>query len=139
MKRKKIVKSKRAESKFILINTHIYRCHLLVTWEQDINKITKYLTARGIKEQEDFKQVLGGLINSNALGTVVTIGSKQNTDLCAWLRVKPQKMSEFGALYHELHHAVDKFAEDHNLMDETEAKAYLFEHLVNECHKILWK
>ncbi len=130
---------KKKENKFIEINLAIYRCHCIVTWEQDVNKIIAWGKKNGITQlADDWKKVY----QDNAVGTGLAMEfGNNNTDVLVWLKEKPKKLSQYGVLYHELYHAVDRISEQHNLnpYKEIEARAYMFEYLVNECNKILWK
>lgn len=131
------MKKKKKESKYIVIQLAIYRCTVVVTWEQDIDKIIKFAIKHGCKIKPDWKGTFTTL-SEGAMGVCVTLG-EDNTDCLVWLKEKPLKASQYGTLYHELYHAVDHIAESHAMsMDEKEARAYLFEYLVNECNRVLW-
>jgi hypothetical protein len=63
-----------------------------------------------------------------------------NADVLVWVQkrlCKTSSAAEFGVLYHELMHAVDRICARKGI-DDTETRAYLFEFLANECHKVLW-
>jgi hypothetical protein len=127
------------ENKFILINLAIFRCHCVVTWEQDVKEIVKWAKKHDVNSlKEDWVQTFNETTKV-ANGLCIDLGLG-NTDILVWLKEKPKKMSQYGVLYHELYHAVDKIAEDHAMQTkETEARAYIFEYLTNECNKVLWK
>lgn len=129
---------KKPESKYIVINLSIYRCVVVVTWEQDIDKIMKYVKKHGVKIKDDWKGVFETHQEKSA-GVCITLG-EDNTDCLVWIKERPKRASQYGTLYHELYHAVDHISEAHALtIDEKEARAYMFEYLVNNCNKILWR
>ena len=127
---------KKPEQKHIEIALAIYRCSVIVTWEQDIDKVIKWAQKQGVKISDDWKGEFTEC-RKKATGTTLMLGD-ENTDILVWLKVRPKKASEYGVLYHELYHATDRIAEDHNLK-EGEARAYIFEFLANECNRVLWK
>ena len=128
---------KNKENKFIEIPLSIFRCSVLVTWEQDVDKIIKYASKRGVPFKEDWKEVF--VANSNGLGLCLELGTN-NVDCLIWLKEKPLKTNQFGVLYHEIYHAVDYISEHRGMKtEEKESRAYIFEHIVNQCNSILWK
>jgi hypothetical protein len=123
--------------KFIEIPLSIYRCTVLVTWEQDPDKIIKYASKRGIDFKPDWKEVF--LANTKGLGLCIELGTN-NVDCLIWVKEQPKKASQYGVLYHEIYHAVDYIAEKRNMkIEEKESRAYIFEYIVNQCNKVLWK
>lgn len=127
---------KKKESKFILINVNLFRCHVLITWEEDKDIIFTYANKEGVKLEESWKDTFKEA-TTDAIGSCMNL-NVGNTDIIVWLKKRPIKLSEYGVLYHELHHAVGMIAKQHNFEDETEAMAYTYEYLVNEAHEILW-
>ena len=73
-----------------------------------------------------------------AAGITIQLGDN-NTDILVWLKRRPKTAREYGTLYHELSHALDFIAESHNLKEETEAKAYIYEFMATECNMVLWQ
>src|ERR1700745_1981689 len=122
-------------NKFISINVEIYNCHVIVTWEHDIQKIIKYSEDHGCKlmSEEWKKNFLDN--REEVTGLCMELGEK-NTDVLVWLKEKPKKLSTFATLYHELYHAVDNISQSHNISPykEIEARAYLFEFLFKKCN-----
>ncbi len=127
------------KDKFISISLDIYRCHVIVTWESNPDKIMAWAKKHGVKEfQKDWKEVFKD--NSDkANGITIELG-KNNNDVLIWLKEKPEKLSQFGTLYHELYHATDQVAINHamDFTKEIEGRAYIFEYLANQCNLILW-
>lgn len=131
-------KIKKPESKYIEIHLNFLRCTVLVTWEQDIDKIIKFAIKRGCNIKPDWKGTFT-THSEKAMGVCITLGD-DNTDCLVWLKERPLKSSQYGCLYHELYHAVDHIAESHAMsVEEKESRAYIFEYLVNQCNKVLWK
>jgi hypothetical protein len=122
--------------KFLEIPLHLYRLIVIVTWETSfadlkrfIKRNTHVLTADWQKDYEKHR--------NDAVGVCMTLGDN-NSDVVIWLKEKPTRASQYGVLYHELFHAVDHITRTHNLDGEIEARAYIFEHLVNQCNSHLW-
>ena len=120
----------------IEIPVRVYKCHVIVTWEPDVKKIIIYAKRRKVKISDDWQREFTEC-QKKATGVTMTLGD-DNTDVLVWLKTRPRKASEYGVLYHELYHATDRIAEDHNIK-EGEARAYIFEFLVNECNRVLWQ
>src|SRR3990167_7026996 len=124
-----------SKNRWIEIYVPIYKMSVIVTWEQDIDRIIKTAKKHGVKISNEWKGKFNKC-SEGANGVCMIIGDA-NTDIIVWLKEKPLKASQFGTLYHELYHAVDNIAADHNLENEREARAYVFEFLVNKCNKVL--
>lgn len=128
---------KKAERRFLEIPLRIYKTTVVVTWEPEMHKIANHGQRRGIKS------ITPGWIKEcaeaqeSATGFCAAYGDN-NTDTLVWLKERPRKASQYGVLYHELYHAVDHISHTHNLANEKEARAYIYEYLVNECNKHLW-
>ena len=121
---------------YIIVDLRTYQCAVVVTWEPNIDTIIKHVIKKGVEISKEWK---GRFTNcsQDADGVCMTLGDK-NTDILVWLKNKPLKARSFGTLYHELYHAVDHIAASHNLETEREARAYIFEHLINACNQVLW-
>lgn len=131
-------KIKKQEKKYILINLYIFRCHILISWEPDPDKIINWASKNGVEIDDkwvlEFKEH-----KEDVLGICMALGNSKNKDILVWIKERPIKASQFGILYHELHHAVGQIAKDHSMEDERESQAYIFEYLANECNQFLWK
>ena len=119
----------------IEIKLPLFKCHVLVLWDYTGKEIQKWGNAHGcsitdkwVRDFEEWKE--------NAEGVCMRLG-EGNKDVLVWLKKKPEKMSEYGTLYHELSHATDHIIDDH-LLEGTEVRAYIIEYLINECNKVLW-
>lgn len=128
---------KKKKSKFIEIPLRIYRTHVVVTWEQEVHKIANWGERNGIKSINE--EWIGTFLKNKekAVGVCLEFG-QGNTDTLVWLKERPTKASTYGVLYHELYHAVDHISDTHNLANEMEARAFIYEFLVTECNKVLW-
>jgi hypothetical protein len=137
-KRKRPVKKK--EKKYIHIFLAIYRCTVLVTWEQDTRKIMRYCNNRGSTLGDSWKKDFEGARERGAVGLCIKLGEADTNvpDYLVWLKERPQKASQYGVLYHELFHAVDAVADSRAMWREPEARAFLFEYLVDCCNRVSW-
>lgn len=127
---------KKKESKYIEIFLAIYRCTVVITWEQNKQKIIKAMQRCGIHLTDDWQKDFH-YYGEKATGVCMALGDG-NTDILVWLKERPRKAKQYGVLYHELFHAVDILSDSHNLGGEKEARAFLYEYLVNEANRILW-
>jgi hypothetical protein len=121
----------------IEININIYCLTVIVTWEPDINKIADFCKERGVEMEADKKEQLSN-IQKISTGFCIRIND-DNPDIVIWLHKKPQRLCDYGILYHELYHAVDFIKKDKNLNEEIESPAYLYEMLVNNCNNSFWR
>ena len=120
----------------IEIHLAIYRCSVLVAWEVSLEKVLKYTRKRGCKiTDEEIKDDLE--FCKNAQGVTFSIG-KDNTDVLIWLKERPRKASSYGTLYHEIFHAVDQITKSHNLQNESEGRAFLYEYISTQCNNLFW-
>lgn len=136
MKRKK--KSRRRG--YIEIPVRVYRVCVIVAWGMSRRSLIALgkrhkvrITAK--KWGADFDQVAD---DPRAVGLCMEFGD-DNTDILVWLRKRPRRCSEFGTLYHELHHAVAAIVASRNLYGEKESPAFLYEYLATEANRELWK
>ena len=78
----------------------------------------------------------------DGLGLMADYG-QGSSDVLVWLKVRPDRVSNFAVLYHELYHAVDQISKsrgfDNKTSENCEPRAYLFEYLFTEASKVLWK
>lgn len=126
---------KNKNNKFILIDIEIYKMSVIVTWETTAEEIEGYIYKLVKKKPEKFRETF----LDNVKGADGICLSIFGSDKLLWLKKRPMKSTEYGVLYHELHHAVYSIAQDHCFNDETEAMAYLYEYIVNICNRTLWK
>lgn len=125
------------ENKFIAINLAIYRMFVVVTWEPEVHKIANWANKNGTLKVTDEWITTFLKSKEKAIGCCLEFG-KDNTDVLIWLKERPKKASQYGTLYHELYHAVDHITDTHNLSVEREARAYVYEYLIDECNRVLW-
>ena len=125
------------EKNTFVIHVPTYRISVVVTWEQDIKKIVTWAKKQGVKNvskewQDEFVKQ-----KETAAGLCMSLG-KNNTNVFVWLCERPERTSQYGNLYHELYHAVDRIKENCSLAEEKESPAFIFEYLANECNRRLW-
>jgi len=136
------------KNKNIEIRVPIYRMSVIIFFDSTLDEIIKYGIKHKIKKERfsnNWKEEVKDMIDSDINGFTVDYG-ENNRDILIWLRKKPEKMSEYGVLYHELYHAVDIIAVDcddshmfYNKHGMSEPRAYLYEFLINCCNTVLWK
>lgn len=124
----------------LVIPLILYRLHVIIAWELPIEKLAKHCRRRGaVNATDEWAREITEFTGS-ANGCCTNLG-KGNADVFIWLKNSPHrgsKASEYGTLYHELFHAVDRITETHNLDGEQECRAYIFEHLITEANKFFW-
>ncbi len=128
---------KKTPPKFLVIPLGIWKCGVVVTWETTIEKIVEFGIQNKLNVNPDWeKDVAKGM--RRGCGLCVHYGDHE-ADLLVWLKTRPRKLSEFGVLYHELHHAVEFLAKDKAMEAELEAKAYTYEYLAIAAQRRLWR
>lgn len=135
---------KKKDIKFIQIPIILYRLSVIIFFNQTLDKIIKTGIKRGINKEKftvDWKEWPAREIeNKNTQGFCLNYG-EENKDVLIWLKKRPEKLSEYLPLYHELYHAVDFIADSRNFSVEdkiSEPKAYLFEYLFKQVSEFLW-
>lgn len=123
---------------YITIYLSIYRRSVVVFYNTDVDGILRVLEKK-IKVTDQLKTVLKDVYDEGGSGFTMSM-QKGGADLMIILKEKPQDVPTVGVLLHELLHAVDTIAEQidpgHMMFDKTggsEARAYLFEYMANEC------
>lgn len=128
------------KTNILIIPLPIYRLHVIVCWDITIKEAALHCRKRGCDlVTDEWIQTTASFVDG-ANGFCTNLGNG-NTDVLVWLKnglSAKSKASEFGTLYHELYHAVDRISRTHNLGDEEEARAYIMEYLVTECNKFFW-
>lgn len=146
-------KAKKKEEKSIVehldIRLDIYRRTVVIflgapTVEQIVESAIKHKVPEKYFTH-GWKDSVQDAIKKGSAGFCTPLGEDAR-DLMIWLRERLKTATQYGVLYHELHHAVDFVAvgvdPEDRMVGKTgisEAKAYLFEFLVNECNTTLWK
>ncbi len=118
----------------------IFRLTVIVSWNIPVDRVLGYARLRGCEFSDEWKADLFKGING-AIGFCSNLGPG-NSDVLVWVKHPLGRKStsrEFGTLYHELFHAVDKITKERNLHGEEEARAYIYEWLVTECNKFFWR
>ena len=139
MKKKKIKRTKKLDAIFIPVP--LYRISVIVTFGLSLKDIIKLGIKSKIEEKRftnKWKKDVEELMVFPGFGIHYGEG---NSDILIWLNKRPEKLSEYATLYHELYHAVDFIAHDKNFYTEdpnSEPKAYLFEYLFLKVSEILW-
>lgn len=119
----------------------IYCRSVVVVFGWSLKKIIRYANKQGIKTIKFAERMKDEFYGA---GLCCKFGDN-NTDILIWLKDFPENSAQFGILYHEIYHAVDAIATEidpeFKLYCEdgvSEARAYLYEYIVNECNKVLW-
>jgi len=130
------------------IDVALYRIHVVLFIGWDLDAMIAHGRKHGISEgcfTPDWKSWMSAAIET-AAGLCANFGeSTKNSDILIWLRDNPTKASEYGPLWHELLHAVDKialhadpsarfFAES----GMSEPRAFLYEYLAVKFTQVLW-
>ena len=131
----------------ICIPAAIYRRHVIVFFGASIDEIIAYGVKHRIGRASfslEWVEIAQQAAGKNA-GFCLDYG-EGNGDILVWVRKYPKTAAEVGILYHELYHAVECVASAvdpiRRLVDEdghSEARANLFEYLVTEVNRVLWK
>ena len=132
----------------IEIPLDIYRCSVVIFFGATLKQIMSVGRRRGIAAEffpREWSTTLEDWIaDEDCNGFCASYGSL-NRDIVVWLRKRPERSREYGTLYHELYHAVDHVAsgidERGTLTDRfgtSEARAMIFEYLVNTANRVLW-
>jgi len=124
--------------KYLVVHLSIFRVAVVVTWETDKAWIMNHARRHNIAATEEGigKELSRHIEKDGCLGLCVYFGDG-NADVLVWLRERPERASQYGVLYHELHHAARRVSKDRNLKG-AEAEAFIFEYLANECNSFLW-
>lgn len=133
-------KRRKVSDNILEITVRMYKIHVIVAWAMPFNEVARFCRKRGCSAltPEWVREVASFAEGANGLCTNLGQG---NTDVLVWLKnalYRDSKASEYGTLYHELFHAVDKITKSHNLHDEQECRAYLFEYIATECNRFFW-
>lgn len=125
---------------------NMYRRSVVVVMGWGVDDIVKWGLNNGIKEvnfPEQWKTTMGKTMDG-AKGFCGHYGV-DNHDILIWLEDRPKQASDYGTLWHELHHAVDTISNDldpnaHFFADDwtSEPRAYLYEYMAVEITKNLW-
>lgn len=134
---------------FIEVYLRTYRRSVVVFFGTTAEGILKMGKKRGISVRlftDSWVAALKELSTEKTTSGFTMQFGDNNTDVLISMRERPKKASEYGRLYHEVYHAVDEIAwavdETNKLTTKdgtSEARAYLFEHIVNELNSKLWK
>ena len=116
------------------VHVDIYRCSVVFFFEEDIKRIVKSLGRDNVSKE--FENELIGLLEDKSLGSCSRLNN-DGVDIVVLIKKFPEKSSEYGVLYHEIHHACRFICKDRGVED-FEAEAYLFEYIVNEINGLLW-
>lgn len=126
------------ETGFLTVYLAIYRLTAVITWGTKAKEILQYAKDHNVTISESYeKEFLQEFDIPKPTGRCMNLGDGNN-DILVWIKGRPQHRSHYSVLYHELYHAVDYISKSHGLRDELEARAYIFEYLVNECNNYFW-
>lgn len=99
----------------------------MVSWNPSIDKIVRFARSKGVKvSQQWIKELTSKIDSAEAICARLGYGG---ADLLVWFKKRPTSIN--GTVAHELTHALDFISESRGLDGEKEARAYLFEFLVN--------
>lgn len=117
----------------------IYPVHMIVMMNTDYSEIKQHLISNKVSISPQFEKAIRGWLDApNTKGYCCAYGYKENPDVLILLKSRPKKASEYGILYHEIYHATDRLSRSLGLIG-FETKAYLFQYLITECNRVLWK
>lgn len=133
---KKLIKDKKFTN-FIHIFIHIFKMAVIVVWDCTMEEAIQHARNNGYKISEDWEKFLKPT-TANTDGQTTFLGD-ENADLLVWLKRKPIDSKTFGVFYHEIYHVVDYIASYFKLKHDEHTRAYLYEFIVGEAHKFLWK
>lgn len=123
----------------LAINLELYHLHVVVVFGSPIEEVIETCISRGATLSENWiKWVKVSAATAN--GFCANIGDG-NTDVLVWLKKelnRGHKASDYGVLFHELFHAVDKITNSHALEGELECRAYIYEYLAEACFRYCW-
>lgn len=131
----------------LIIPVPIYRLHVVVFIGWTAEQVMANGRRHGIDRDQWTPTWERSLRNATetAQGYCSNFGGNQNADIIIWLRDRPRRASEYGTLWHELVHAVDRIAEHcdpGNRFDDgcghSEPRAFLYEYLAVRITQILW-
>jgi len=127
---------KRLKRHLLEIKVELYRMTVLVAWEVPLLDVLLHAKDAGCAIS---KKRAGEMIvfAKNCAGLTSHLGDR-NTDIVIWLKKRPTDLGTYGALYHELFHAVDYITKSHNLDGEIECRAFLMEYLATKCNRYFW-
>jgi hypothetical protein len=124
----------------------IYRIHVIVFMGWSVDDMIADGIAAGVDEASftpDWVKWMRETVGT-AEGICAHFGAT-NSDILIWLPKRPDEAREYGTLWHELSHAVDKIAKhcdpNHHFFSEnmmSEPRAYLMEYLAVEITRDLW-
>ena len=140
----KISKSKL--EKPITVNVGLYHLHVVVLIGYTVNEVIAHGRRHGISKDSFTVSWCEFVQNATegAQGYCTSFGHK-NSDVLIWLKTRPRKSLEYGTLWHELSHAVDRIAvhaDPGNSFNDghghSEPRAFLFEYLAVKITQDLW-
>jgi hypothetical protein len=116
------------------IHVDIYRLSVVFIFNETTKDIIKSLGKKLVTKE--YENMIDEFNKDTSLGSCSRLNFKE-PDIVIMLKTIPEVSSEYGVLYHELHHACRFICEDRGV-ECFEAEAYLFEFLVNKINYILW-
>ena len=138
------MRKKKKTVNFIKVGLPLYRVSVAVFFGVSLDGIIKEGVRGGIdskKFTEEWKKWPSEQISGTSCTGFTMEYGEGNKDVLVWIRKKPQKLSEYAVLYHELYHATDHIADSRDFYTGdkiSEPRAYIFEYLFMEVSKVLW-
>lgn len=123
----------------LVVPLPMYRLHIIIAWDMPLRDAAKHCQRHGCELTEEWITEVAAFAEGGN-GLCVNLG-RGNSDCLIWMKTglyRDSKASEYGTLYHEIFHAVDKITKSHNLHGEEECRAYIFEWIATECNKYFW-
>lgn len=127
--------------KYLRLECWPYKRQIVVMWECSAKATARRLRKIGAKIDKQWERDKAAVIGSRTTqGFITHAGPPDSLDLLIWLRYRPRRADQFGVLLHELYHAVDRISRSVDAAfamtapdGDSEARAYLYEHLAAYC------
>ena len=141
-------KNIKINNNWLKMPVEIYRLNVFICINQSRKEVEDFGEKSGIQTwrfDNEWTMKFNNAYNMSS-GFVLLFGEgESNRNLLLWLKNRPSHIGYDGVLYHELYHVVEWIANavdpSSRLCDEdghSEARAYLFQYLVNKAHDFFW-
>ena len=138
------MRKKPKEIKWLNVWLPIYRISVVVSMGGTVEEIVRWGIQHKVEKTqftERWKDWIKKQMEEKTTKGFCCDYGDDNKDVLIWVRKRPQFLSDYRILYHEIYHAVDHIANSRNFNVEdkmSEPKAYLFEYLLSEISNPLW-
>lgn len=117
------------------VHIDIYRVIVVFFLDEKPKKIIRSL-GKDIVTKE-YAELINGACTDKYIGSCSRLNNDE-LDIVVIMKKIPKTSSEYGSLYHEIHHACRFICEDRGI-DDNEAEAYLFEYVCDVITERLWR